>query len=463
MAIKNDDRLSNFAEHNVFQTADTPSHHSYLSWPVDRRLRFRNIEVYIQTHPGKSCDIIKLVYDFVNSKKESVPYWRRECQCTNFDELNAALSSSAEAKPFSEVYLIARTDADPLQLIGHRLQIDPRLFNKSPSRKLYVTQARPDSLVFSLPFMDKLKTCATEGWTSTGSSAKSPDALPRWKNTEIRLDFFDRHVSNTVISCGILIFDEKDNGIRDALEIFIKRMDLSVSSGIAGKVGLYNVLTEVFYVLIFTWETFVAEARVELNSVERRCLDKMLSPEEELDYALRLHAFREVIDDGRQCVVQFHEIIGIARNHVFFKSVADEHARFPNYADRAWRSAQNLIADCDQLQVHATRLGALIDAKRAVAEGIKSNIAAASMRRVTFLTFVYLPLMLVASIFGMNVEELVPGGSSVYIWTFIAAAFPVMLLTFLVWGIWAKRTQIRRFLALHLAGRTGKANAEDMV
>ena len=54
-----------------------------------------------------------------------------------------------------------------------------------------------------------------------------------------------------------------------------------------------------------------------------------------------------------------------------------------------------------------------------------------SVWRITWLTFIYLPLMFVCSFFGMNVDVFNPGDPNVR-WYF-ASAIPVMVLTFLLW------------------------------
>ncbi|KAK4250514.1 hypothetical protein C7999DRAFT_28850 [Corynascus novoguineensis] len=67
-----------------------------------------------------------------------------------------------------------------------------------------------------------------------------------------------------------------------------------------------------------------------------------------------------------------------------------------------------------------------------IAEAQKSRTTNLSMKRLSWITFVFLPLMFIASLFGMNVDVL---ASDPAWWIYVPFALGTMLLTLAVWLI----------------------------
>ncbi|KAK4243222.1 hypothetical protein C7999DRAFT_18406 [Corynascus novoguineensis] len=65
-----------------------------------------------------------------------------------------------------------------------------------------------------------------------------------------------------------------------------------------------------------------------------------------------------------------------------------------------------------------------------IAEAQKSRSTNLSMKRLSWITFVFLPLMFIASLFGMNVDVL---ASNPAWWIYVPFAIGTMLLTLVVW------------------------------
>lgn len=79
------------------------------------------------------------------------------------------------------------------------------------------------------------------------------------------------------------------------------------------------------------------------------------------------------------------------------------------------------------------------EASRQADEAAAQN---ASMRRLTVVTFVFLPLTFMASLFGTNVQEL--GQGHIRIWVFFAVGFPFAALVLASWAyleFWKQRTK----------------------
>lgn len=79
----------------------------------------------------------------------------------------------------------------------------------------------------------------------------------------------------------------------------------------------------------------------------------------------------------------------------------------------------------DRLSVNVMNLS-LIEARNSI-------VQSRSTGRVTFLAFVFLPLSLVTSFFGMNIQELTGNGSSVN--AFVVAAVCTTLFTIFIWAL----------------------------
>lgn len=92
----------------------------------------------------------------------------------------------------------------------------------------------------------------------------------------------------------------------------------------------------------------------------------------------------------------------------------------------------------------SNRLGMVANyhAKEASRQADEAAAQNASMRRLTVVTFVFLPLTFMASLFGTNVEEL--GQGHIRIWVFFAAGVPFAALVLATWAyleFWKQRTR----------------------
>jgi Mg2+ and Co2+ transporter CorA len=80
----------------------------------------------------------------------------------------------------------------------------------------------------------------------------------------------------------------------------------------------------------------------------------------------------------------------------------------------------------DTLQLHI--------AEKSSAESRRSIKQAISVSRVTFLAFIFLPLSLVTSFFGMNIREL--NGNGPQIRSFLIATGSVTAVMLVCWFLW---------------------------
>ena len=127
-------------------------------------------------------------------------------------------------------------------------------------------------------------------------------------------------------------------------------------------------------------------------------------------------------------------------DHPFFVSVNAQHS-MAAYLQKTMNALDEYDIRLNEISEQSTNLISLIfniatlqDTRVAVEESRAANALAGSIRRVTVLTFIYLPLMFSASVFGMNVVEI---GSGHSIWLFFVLAGVLMLLTVGAWTAWS--------------------------
>ncbi|KAM0145600.1 hypothetical protein ACHAPG_011547, partial [Botrytis cinerea] len=113
-------------------------------------------------------------------------------------------------------------------------------------------------------------------------------------------------------------------------------------------------------------------------------------------------------------------------------------------------SSQNII----QLEFNLT----------SIAEAQKSTRTNRSMKRLSWITFIFLPLLFIASLFGMNVDILENNPAW---WWYIPLAALLMFITFTVWIIFKRSEGLednleQRFDRLFRFGRPFRQNKEDV-
>ncbi|KAF3168195.1 hypothetical protein TWF751_007900 [Orbilia oligospora] len=87
-------------------------------------------------------------------------------------------------------------------------------------------------------------------------------------------------------------------------------------------------------------------------------------------------------------------------------------------------------------------LANLHDYRAAVEEARAANAVATSLQRITSLTFVYLPITLAATIYGMNLSPITGDEGQKGIWAFFAVSAGLLVVTIGVLGIWIWKSQI---------------------
>jgi hypothetical protein len=117
----------------------------------------------------------------------------------------------------------------------------------------------------------------------------------------------------------------------------------------------------------------------------------------------------------------------------------------PSLIGAALAKHHEMIAQSRTLEQHVRDTIQLNVSSLALRESRKSIEQADSVRRITFLAFVFLPLSLVTSFFGMNIEELTGTGAPWSVFGIATATLCALVLMVCVW-MWKRRWRWLAFM-----------------
>lgn len=137
----------------------------------------------------------------------------------------------------------------------------------------------------------------------------------------------------------------------------------------------------------------------------QKCIDEDLDINTQLSYTRELHQLSPLWIQVRRRLVCIKDLAGQMLAHPFFADINGHSGRvaMEGYLTKQVNIVEDHITRTKELEEQTSVLISLIfnistlqDTRAAVEEGRLANAFTASIRRVTVLTFVYLPLMLAA-------------------------------------------------------------------
>ncbi|KAJ4412190.1 hypothetical protein N0V91_000658 [Didymella pomorum] len=128
--------------------------------------------------------------------------------------------------------------------------------------------------------------------------------------------------------------------------------------------------------------------------------------------------------------------------------VEDQLRRCTDAADKT-KNLINLVMNIASLQ----------ESRAAVQESRSANATAASIKRVTILTFIYLPLTLASSIMGMNITQITGEGTHSQLWLYPTIAVALMAATFGGWVV--SDEKVSKWLCDNLSKTTAADRQDD--
>ncbi|KAH7400579.1 hypothetical protein DE146DRAFT_467088 [Phaeosphaeria sp. MPI-PUGE-AT-0046c] len=246
---------------------------------------------------------------------------------------------------------------------------------------------------------------------------------------------------------AVIQLDPVDTAIADGLARLMTR-DKEISPNKAEEhAGLGQLLGHTFSIITFNWTAFLIEAESHLEGMSTECLSTSLSPSLQLSTTRALHKLLPLWTQVRRRLIAAKDLAEQLTTHPFFNSIngADNTAAVHARLVRKVKILDDQIGRCNELAEQTQVLISLLfniatvqDARAAVEESRAANEVAVSVQRVAVLTFVFLPLTLASSIFGMNIVEITGGESDSPLWAYFVLAVSLMAATFGGWYLWSK-------------------------
>ncbi|KAF2464708.1 uncharacterized protein BDR25DRAFT_380497 [Lindgomyces ingoldianus] len=329
---------------------------------------------------------------------------------------------------------------EAIQALGFYLKISPYFFNFSYGMLNTGTLADP-AFFFSLQVMDRYSLSQTP--SEAKRLAGSPEARFRnmdgdlmthtWRVTRITLILKSTEENNC---SGLLDLDPLDVAIADGLKVLMTRHEEIIIGSAEGSSQLARISSIVMYIVTFNWYTFLAEAEMHLEALGMKCMDEALTSTEQLQYTRELHRLSPLWVQVRRRLVAAMDLTYYMIGHPLFNPDLSVNGPCELFLRKQIKILEDYTSRCNQLSDETKTLISLIfniatvqDTRAAIEESKAANAFAASIRRITVLTFVYLPLTL-AAITG---EETHPA-----IWIYIVVAMVLLAGTFAAWFLWSQ-------------------------
>ncbi|KAH7077814.1 hypothetical protein BKA63DRAFT_272575 [Paraphoma chrysanthemicola] len=414
-------------------------------WPWNQAssgIRFEVLEAYLRDHSGSCCNIEVLSYT------GSVLGWLYLGTLSNVSELLGRIEALDKSMQGSTFYIVKYAESEVIQALGHGLFITPRFFNQ-PYTRLTTVDPTPRQLLFSLQFMDMypMGTRPSEakrmgrspGYQFRSSSTSRFDHV--WHVTCIRLILLKKSVDEK--SVGLVQVDSVDEAIADGLKILLLRKEEDSVYGSEPYAGWVRLLTNITYIVTFTWRAFFIEAERHILILSEECLNTNLTSIEQLHYSRELHQLTALWWQVRRRLVAAKDLLEQLSHYPFFSATTQGdngdggHETLKLLLHRNSKVIDDQISRCNEIAEQTNVLVSLIfsiatlqDTKAAVEESKAANSVAVSVQRVAMLTFLYLPLTLASSIFRMNITQITGSQSDSPLWAYFIVAVSLMCAAF---------------------------------
>ncbi|ORX98756.1 hypothetical protein BCR34DRAFT_142988 [Clohesyomyces aquaticus] len=286
--------------------------------------------------------------------------------------------------------------------------------------------------------------CSSESPTARFRASGGDFRMHEWRVTRISLMLFKSQDGPTVH--GLIYLDSSDSAFADGIQVLLTRGDELPPTDAEEADGLGKIYSTVIYIITYNWDVFLTEAETHLKALSKKCVDENLSSAEQLQYTRELHQLSPIWVEVRRRLLEAKNLTSELIEHPYFPQDqrTKTRKRTERYLQKHSKTLQDQLTRCSELSVQTNVLISLIfniatvqDSRAAVEESKAANALAASIRRVTVLTFVYLPLSLAAGIFGMNVHQITGDVAHPAIWIYIVVALTLMTGTFGTWFLWS--------------------------
>lgn len=198
------------------------------------------------------------------------------------------------------------------------------------------------------------------------------------------------------------------------------------------------------YIVRFQWNAFISDAEAHVQDLSRQTIEGDLSSTLQLRYMRDLHRLLPMWTAARRRITAAKDLNTSMSSHPYFAR-NEMHEAMSHYLGKCNQVLDECMYRCDALTTQTENIINLIfniatlqDTRASVEQSSAANTSAASIRRVTLLTFIYLPLMLVAAIYGMNVREISHVAGELSIWSYFVASVVIFVVNLGAWLVWSR-------------------------
>ncbi|KAI5996504.1 cora-like Mg2+ transporter protein-domain-containing protein [Pisolithus orientalis] len=338
-------------------------------------------------------------------------------------------------------FFVDNLSLNVLKMLGTTFDIEPFFFSSStnwiPSR--YQEDAKAeygDHITVTLPFICSMRKPGTrpESISSVGSvtSQKFAPAMhevleintqaPLELTHEILLqDLLAIHMVRTRDSSTIISYHPISNLKKTSakrLQSLVQRTGDSVywSKLFAKSRDPTFVFLAILWYALYAWDEAFEALYRHINKLESKVLGT-----NDINLTRELHKVQAYLLHYQQLLQDFHKSVDFVRNSPNPAMDCDKDK--DNSAELLAREVDNLLSEINRLEGHRTmqsdRLKNVmqlafatvnIEDSRAMKRLTEASMRdSAAMKQISYLTMIFLPASLIASVFGMNVAEINPG------------------------------------------------------
>ncbi|KAF9697138.1 hypothetical protein EKO04_004929 [Ascochyta lentis] len=442
----------------------------HLTWPWDLPIKDSvgfELEEVLQHKQGKGCQVVKYLF------RATAQDWKFAKATTALEDLKDMVLLH-KTPPYREIdasmFLMATSLQDEaIRALGFWMNIPPTFF-MLPDVRLRVV-AGANELLFTLQYMNKYAVGHRSPQARPSSSSqqyhrfrsKNGQQPHEWHITQARLIFFtgwnwvdctpSQHSASDSGSLetrsarwrGLYMFDEADDAMALQLRDLMVANDRPDPGQAEVYQGLGQIIENIILLISSKWTEFLDEADLHLQVLSKQCISEDLLPTKQLQYMRELHELSPLWTRVRRHLTAIKDLIAQVLQHEISYSNPNLEDRTQLYYVKRLQVVDDHISRCNDAAAQTNNLISLIfniatlqESRAAVEESKAANAFAGSIRRVTMLTFVYLPLTLASSILGMNITQITGEGTHSQLWLYFIVAVALMAATFGGWFVWSK-------------------------
>ena len=426
------------------QTVPTVNQPPHKSWPGSKAtsgITFGELDKFLRENQRRRCHLQKFSYSPRESSQQQ-RLWKQSGEVRSASDLITLLQTPDTEDIKSTFFLVRDASTEAVQALGHYLDVTPRFFNFG-FVMLSTGNTVEDYAFFGLQIVEKYLPVAVTPKTYAQAAPHVKFGVHEWHITTIATLF----TKDQDKFRGILHLQANDGAIADGIKRLMTRDEETFTGKGEMRAGQGQVLAEIMYIVRYQWEIFLTEADAHLQDLSKKCVEGELASAQQLRYMRDLHQLLPMWAHAGRRINAAKDLNTSMCSHLFFV-INQMHEAFRHYLGKCNLVLDECTSRCDALTVQTQNVINLIfniatlqDTRASVEQSTAANAFAASIRRVTVLTFIYLPLMLVAAIYGMNVREISHGSGEPPIWSFIVASLLVLVVTLGAWRTWSRFSQ----------------------